>query len=153
MSATQKHRPLRSRVKSGVRSADMASAARKLAKYHNNEVERRIANASAAGEEATRRIEYTHLKIAQGMAEFHLKVIAIAYANVDAALDFNRELLGVTSPSEFVELSTKHARRQFQAMSQQSRELVEIALKTAIESMGPLGSLVGGAVLGRPDLS
>ena len=107
----------------------------------------------AAGEEATRRIESTYLKMAQGMAEFHLKVLAIAHANMDLALDFSRELVGVTSPSEFIEVSTKYARRQFQAMIQQNRELAEIIQKAAIESMGPFGTMVAGTVLGRPDLS
>jgi len=73
----------------------MATAARKFAKHHNNQVKRRIENASATGEEATRRIENTYLKTAQGMAEFHLKVLVIAHANVDAVLDLTRELLAV----------------------------------------------------------
>jgi Phasin protein len=59
----------------------------------------------------------------------------------------------VTSPSEFIEVSTKHARHQFQAMSQQTRELAELAQKAAIESMGPFATGLGGVLLGRPDLS
>jgi phasin family protein len=71
---------------------------------------------------------------------------------VDAAFECARELLGVTSPSEFMEVSTKHARQQFEAVRQQTKELAEIAQKTAIKSMGPF---TGGfaALLERPDPS
>jgi hypothetical protein len=106
-----------------------------------------------AGEEMTRRIENTYLKIAQGMAEFHLKVLTISLANMDAARELTRELLAVTAPSEFIEVYTKHSHQNFKAMGHQIRELAEIAQKTAIESMGPFGSLVSGTFLGRPDLS
>jgi hypothetical protein len=50
-------------------------------------------------------------------------------------------------------LLTATQRYALQAMSQQSRELVELAQKTAIESMGPLATGLGGALLGRPHLS
>jgi len=84
--------------------------------------------------------------------EFHQKVLAITHANVDAAFECARALLGVTSPSEFMEVSTKHARQQVEAMRQQMRELAELAQKTAIDSMGPFTGGFG-ALLGRPDLS
>ena len=37
------------------------------------------------------------------------------------------------SPTEFVELSTKHARKQFEAMTAQTRELAELAVKVTTE--------------------
>ena len=77
----------------------------------------------------------------------------MAQANVDAAFDCARELVGVASPSEFIEVSNKHVRQQLQAMSQQTKELAELAQKAAIESMGPFATGLGGALLGRPDLS
>jgi hypothetical protein len=71
---------------------------------------------------------------------------------VDAAFECARALLGVTFPSQFMEVSTKHARQQIEAVRQQTRELAELTLKTSIDSMGPLASGFG-ALLGRPDLS
>jgi hypothetical protein len=38
-------------------------------------------------------------------------------------------------------------------MSQQNKELAELAQKAAIESMGPLASGLGDALLGGSDLS
>jgi hypothetical protein len=37
------------------------------------------------------------------------------------------------SPSEFVELSTAHARKQFEAMTAQTKELTELAQKVTTE--------------------
>jgi len=130
-----------------------ATAARKFAIHHNEEVKGRFGRATTAGEETTRRIDNTYSRAAKATVEFHRKALAIAQANVDAAFDCARELVGATSPSEFIEVSTKHARQQLQAVSQQTRELAELAQEAAIESMGPFGTMVGGALLGRPDLS
>jgi hypothetical protein len=130
-----------------------ANIARKLAVHHNEEVKRRFETAATAGEEATRRIENTSSGAARGTMEFHQKVLAVTQGNVDAAFDYARELLGVTSPSEFIEVSSKYAGQQFRAVSQQTRELAELAQKAAIGSMGPLASGLGGALLGRSDLS
>jgi phasin len=130
-----------------------ATAARKFAVHHNEEVTRGFEKVITAGEEATRRIENTYARAAHGTIEFHQKLLTIAQANVDAAFDCARDLVGVTSPSEFIEVSTKHARHRFQAMSQQTRELAELAQKAAIESVGPFATGLGGVLLGRPDLS
>jgi hypothetical protein len=52
-----------------------------------------------------------------------------------------------------MELSTKYTRQQIQAMNQQSREIAEIVQNMTIECMGPFGRLLGGVIIGRPDLS
>ena len=37
------------------------------------------------------------------------------------------------SPTEFIELSSKHAHKQFEAMTAQTKELTELAQKVATE--------------------
>ena len=63
----------------------------------------------------------------------HHRFLMIAATNAHAALDYAYELLGVKSPSEFIELSTAHARKQFEAMAAQTRELTELAQKVTTE--------------------
>jgi len=87
-------------------------AARKFAAHHNEEVTHRSEKAATAGDEATRRIENTYSRAAHGTIEFHQKLLAIAQSNVDAAFHGARELVGITSSSEFIEVSTKHAREE-----------------------------------------
>jgi phasin len=75
----------------------------------------------------------TYTTAAKGVADYHLKVIEIARTNTNTAFDHAHELLGVKSPSEFIELSTAHARKQFEAMAAQTKELTELAQKVTTE--------------------
>jgi hypothetical protein len=132
---------------------ERATAAQKFAVLQNEELKGRFEKTGTTGEETTRRFGNTYLGAARATIEFHQKALAIAQANVDAAFDCARELVGVTSPSEFIEVSTKHTRQQLQVMTQQTRELAELAQRAAIESMEPFATGLGGVLLGRPDLS
>jgi len=94
----------------------------------------------AAAEEATDLLEDTYTTAAKGAADYNLKVIEAARANTNAAFDYARELLDVKSFSEIIELSTAHARKQFEAVSEQSKELAALAQKVATETTEPLKS-------------
>jgi hypothetical protein len=50
------------------------------------------------------------------------KMIEFARANSNAAFDYASKLLGVKSPSEFLEVSTEHARKRFEVLSEQTKE-------------------------------
>ena len=69
----------------------------------------------------------------RGATDYNLKVIEIARTNTNAAFDYAYELLAVKSPSKFIELSTAHARKQFEAMTAQTKELTELAQKVTTE--------------------
>jgi phasin len=117
---------------------DRTSTARRFAEQSTAQAKRTFENAGAAGGEATRRIEDTYATSTRGAIDFHRKVLAIAQANVDAAFECAQQLVGVTSPSEFMEVTTSHARRQLQAMTEQSMELSGLARKAGTDSVKPL---------------
>jgi hypothetical protein len=48
------------------------------------------------------------------------------------------ELFGVKSPSEFLEVSTEHARKQFEPLSEQTKELAALRQKVMLETAEPL---------------
>ena len=87
----------------------------------------------AAAEEATDILKSAYATAAKGTTDYNRKVIEIAGTNAHAALDYAYELLGVKSPSEFIELSTAHARKQFETMTAQTKELTELAQKVTTE--------------------
>ena len=87
----------------------------------------------AATEDATDLLKSAYTTVAKGTADYNRKVIEIAGTNAHAALDYAYELLGVKSPSEFIELSTAHARKQFEAMTAQTKQLTELAQKVTTE--------------------
>jgi len=90
--------------------------------------------AKVAAEQATDLLKDTFTTAAKGTTDYNLKVMEIARTNANAAFDYTHELLGVKSLSEFVELSTAHARKQFEAMTAQTKELTEIAQKVTTET-------------------
>jgi len=47
------------------------------------------------------------------------------------------QLLGVKSPAEFIELSSAHARKQFEAFSEQSKHLAGLAQKVTTHALEP----------------
>jgi len=91
------------------------------------------AKAKVASEEAADLLENTYTTAAKGATDYNLKLVEIARTNTRAAFDYAQELLGVKSPAEFIELSTAHARKQFEAMAAQTQELTEFAQKVTTE--------------------
>jgi|SRR5262245_43051218 phasin len=94
----------------------------------------------AVAEEATDLLEDTYTTAAKGAADYNLKVIEAARANTNAAFDYARELLDVKSFSEVIEISTAHARKQFETVSEQTKELAALAQKVATETVEPFKS-------------
>lgn len=66
------------------------------------------------------------------------KVIEFARVKSNAALDFVNLLLGVKSPAEFIQVSTDHARKQFDVLSAQTKELTVLSQKVMLETAEPL---------------
>ena len=100
----------------------------------------------AAAEESTEMLETVYTTASKGTTEYGLKVIEVARANTDAMFDYVEALFGVKSPSEFVELSTKHARTQFETLTGQGKELAGLAQKVATETAEPIKSGVSKAM-------
>ena len=93
--------------------------------------------AKVASEEAVDLFESTFACAAKGLTGFDLKLIEITRANTRAAFDFAHELMGVKSPSEFIELSTAQMREQFQIASAQNKDLCALAQQVATETAEP----------------
>jgi phasin len=92
----------------------------------------------SAAEEATGVLEDTYATASKGAADYTLKMLEMARVNTNATFDFAVGLLGAKTFSEFVELSSAHARRQFEAMSEQTKELASLAQKVATEAAEPI---------------
>jgi phasin len=94
----------------------------------------------AAAEEATDVIETTYSTASRSSSDYSLKVIEVARANANAAFDFYGELITAKTLSEVIELSSAHARKQFEALTAQSKELGALAQKVATETVEPIKS-------------
>lgn len=91
-----------------------------------------------AAEEATDMMEDTYETARKSFTEMNLKLIDQAQANTDRVFAFAKEVAGVKTVSEAVELQTKFVREQFEAFASQAREMQETASKLASETTGPM---------------
>ena len=65
-------------------------------------------------------------------------MIEAARTNTNTAFDFAGKLMSAKSFSGFVELSTAHARKQFETLTSQSMELATPVQKVATETAEPV---------------
>src|SRR5215469_16948932 len=103
--------------------AEAPAAFRDMAEKSLSQAKDNYEKMKSVAEEATGVLEDTYATASKGAADYSLKVIEFARDNANAAFDFASELLGAKTFAEFVELSTAHARKKFEAMSEQSKEL------------------------------
>jgi len=94
--------------------------------------------AKVAAEQATDLLKDTYATAAKGATDYNLKIIEFARANTNTAFECAQELMGVKSPLELVALSTTHARKQFDTMIAQTKELTELAQKVTTEVTQPV---------------
>jgi phasin len=91
-----------------------------------------------AAEETTDLFEETYTTATKGASDYGTKMIEAARTNTNAAFDFARDLLGAKTFSEVIELSTAHARQQFESMTEQTKELTALAQRVALETSEPV---------------
>lgn len=99
----------------------------------------------AATEEATDLMEGSYATASKGAADYGFKMIEAARANTNAMFDYATELMAVKSLSEAVELSTAHARKQFDAVTAQTKEFTALAQKVATDTAEPIKESVTSA--------
>ncbi len=124
---------------------EMPAAFREMAERGVAQAKDTYEKMKAAAEEATDVLETTYSTATKGASDYGLKVIEVARANTNAAFDFAGEIMAAKTLSEVVELSSAHARKQFEALTAQSKELGTLAQKVATETAEPIKNGVNKA--------
>src|SRR3954469_3536537 len=83
-------------------------------------------------------MEAVFTSASKGASAYSAKLIEFFKANTSSSLDFAQELFGVKSPAAVIELWTAHARKQFETLSAQAKELPELSQKVASETVEPI---------------
>jgi phasin len=117
---------------------EMPAAFREFAERGVAQAKDNYEKMKAAAEEATDVLETTYSTATKGCSDYGLKVIEVARANTNAAFDFAGEIMAAKTLSEVVELTSAHARKQFEALTAQSKELGALAQKVATETAEPI---------------
>ncbi|MEW6642504.1 MAG: phasin [Pseudomonadota bacterium] len=83
-------------------------------------------------------IEAVYQSAARGASDYGTKLFEIAKTNTDEAFGFAQALLGSKSVTDAFELMNSHARKQFELLSTQSKDLVELGQRVATETVEPI---------------
>jgi phasin len=122
---------------------EIPTAFREMAEKSVSQCKETYEKLKSAAEEATDVLEDTYATATKGVSDYGLKVIEVARVNTNSAFDFASQLMTVKSLSEMVELSTAHSRKQFEALTAQSKELAAIAQKVATDTAEPVKESFG----------
>jgi phasin len=125
---------------------EVPAAFRELAEKGVSQAKENYEKLKAAAEETTDLMEETYATASKGAADYGLMLLEAARFNTNAAFDFYSELIGAKSFSEAIDLSTAHARKQFEAVTAQSKDLAALATKVATEAAEPFKNGVSNAL-------
>ena len=91
-------------------------------------------------EDAIDALESTLDRAGQGTAELNRKVIDIAQSNFNSGFDLAKEMAGVETLPQLVEIQTAFMRRQFDRLNAQAGEIRALATKITNETSEPVKS-------------
>jgi phasin len=90
---------------------------------------------SAATTDAANLMKDSYSTAVRRTQDYNAKFIEFAQANTEAAFEFLHQISSVKSPTELIELSTSHSRKQFAALTEQAKELATLAQKVVSASV------------------
>jgi len=117
---------------------EVPAAFRELADRGVAQAKENYEKIQAAAGEMNAILEETYATASKGVTDYNLKLIEMARANSNAAFEFTCGLIAMKSLPEMVELSTAQARKQFDLVTAQNKELWALAEKMATESAEPI---------------
>jgi phasin len=117
---------------------DAPQAFRAMAETGTAQAKEAYEKMNAATAEATDLIRKSCSTAVEGAQVYNSKLLEFAQTNLKVAFDFAQKLLAVKSPSEFMELSTEHARKQLEILTEQTKELAALGQKVTLATSEPL---------------
>jgi phasin len=129
----------------GIQQTDAPQVSRVIAEAGTTHAKETYGKISAAATEAADLVKESCSTAIKGAQDYNTKFIEFAHANTNSAFSFVQQLYGVKSPTEFVELSTEHARTQLEALTDQTKQLAALAQKVTLATTAPLKTGVAKA--------
>ena len=84
--------------------------------------------------EATDRLQETATQAAEGVRDCQTAILSATQANMNAMFEYMQEAFSAKSMPELMEVSTKHAQRQMQMMTEQAKEITSAMQKATVGS-------------------
>jgi phasin len=102
---------------------------------HSKEAFDKVGAATTEVTEAVTNCCSTALK---GIQEYNSKLAEFTQTNTKSNFEFIQSLTAVKSPSEFIQVSTEHAKHQLETMAEQAKELAELTQQVTLTTAEPL---------------
>ena len=99
-------------------------------------------------EESAKGIEQGYSAAVESLRDFNVKLIEMTQANATAAFEFARQISTAKGPSEAIELWSSQARKQFETLTTQSKELAALGQKIATVGAEPMARSLSQAIKG-----
>ena len=74
----------------------------------------------------------------KGFSDYTAKLVEMMKANSSASLDFAQTMFSVKAPSEAMELVSAQAKKQYETLTAQAKELAELSQKVAADTAEPI---------------
>jgi phasin len=116
----------------------MNEQARRFAEKNTNAAHESFEGGTSATEDATRNAEKSYSSALTGVRDLNLTLIKMAYANTEAVFELAHEIASAEALSDLPTIWAEHARRQFELMTSQNRELTNLGQKLAGRTTEPL---------------
>ena len=126
-------------------NTDAPQAFREMAENSTKQAKETYEKMSAATTDAADLIKNSYSTAVEGVHDYNNKLIEFANTNINTTFDFVQKLSGVNSPSAFVVLSTEYGRKQFETLTDQAKQLTELAQKVTLATAEPLKAGVAKA--------
>ncbi|HEY1945296.1 MAG TPA: TIGR01841 family phasin [Roseiarcus sp.] len=96
------------------------------------------AKAKSNADEAASAFESSYAAAKAGVVAINAKALDALRANVEANLDFMKSAIAAKNVADYVTLQSEFARRQLEAMTDQTKALSELTRKLAVETAEPI---------------
>jgi phasin len=92
---------------------------------------------NGATEKTREFVENAYLTALQSASHYNAKLLEFARINNEAAFHYAHELAGVKSPTDLVEITTRHAREQLAVLTAQAKELATLGQQATLKAVEP----------------
>jgi phasin len=110
---------------------------RQLAEKGVDEVKKAFDNFIAAAQKATSSMEGQAAAMQSGSMEMHGKIRAFAERNVATCFEFAQKFIHAKNVQEMMQLQADLVKTQMQAITEQTKELADAAVKSVMDAAKP----------------
>jgi len=123
---------------SGLKPTKRHEASREFAQTSPAHIQPTVQKGNSGKRDVDSAIARTLTTATRSAAGCNLQLLEMARSNANSAFDFAHRLMGMQSPSELLEVSATHARKQFESFNAQTRQLATLAQEGWANAAAPL---------------